>query len=90
MDGKRHKTAKRNEIKHKSPAVLQVNGMKKLTAQIEYWEARLTRMGCSIYSGTHPRWLEYEHELGGFFLAADAEYAYPAKKHRTGAKPQAE
>jgi hypothetical protein len=60
-------------------------------AEVKKWEARLTRMGCSIYAGTHPRWLEYEHEVGArLFLVADAEYAYSAMKHRTTPKPQAD
>ena len=65
--------------------------MKKPTdSQIAYWDTRLTRMGCSIHAGTHPRWLTYDHELSeGFFLFADAEYAYPARKHRTAPKTQA-
>jgi hypothetical protein len=84
------KVAKARRIKQKSPAVHYVTGTKKPTAaQITHWDARLKRMGCSAYAGTHPRWLDYEHELSdGLFLAADAEYAYPASKHRTGPKAQ--
>lgn len=85
------KTAKTNRIKKMTPSVQYMKGMKKPTvAQTKHWEARLTRMGCSIYAGTHPRWLEYENEIGDIFFFALAEYANPQAKYRTGIKPQAD
>ena len=85
-----NETAKGNVINHKHPAICVSERMKQPTAaQVQYWDTRLTRMGCSIHRG-NPAWLKYEYEIGDFFLAAVAEYAYPARKHRTGAKPQAE
>lgn len=59
-------------------------------ATVKEWEARLTRMKCSMNRGECPSWLKYENEIGRLFLVADAEYVYPASKHRTGPKPHAD
>jgi hypothetical protein len=92
LDSQRSKIAKPSGMNHKSPPVQDVRDMKMPTAaESKKWDARLTRMGCSIHAGTHPRWLEYEHEVGPrFFLVADAEYAYSAMRNRTAPKPHAE
>jgi hypothetical protein len=74
--------AKPHPINMKDPPVWLVRGkseMRKPTAkQQEYWDERLTRMKCSVTTGTHPRWLKYAHEVGALFLAAVAEYEDPA------------
>jgi hypothetical protein len=81
------KIAKLSEISHKSRSVREVRGEKMPTAEVEKWEAGLTRVGCSIHAGTHPRWLKYENEVGPrIFSAADAELSYSATKLRNDGK----
>jgi hypothetical protein len=92
MGGQIRKAAKLLTISKKDTCVWLVRGksiVNQPTAkQQEYWDQRLTRMGCSIHAGTHPRWLKYANQIGALFLAAVAEYEDPASAGLDGAGPK--